>query len=395
MQKNTKSSVMARKFFTSPYLLLVFLIIPAYVILGLKLHFHVSGDLLLTNNIVFALFIGLRLAWYALKLRADIRYGADRCPSSDGMELGRSSSHVQAELKRAGYRFEADGSYGEKKDLGYWGTTLLYGGLLVLLLAGSYDYTHEYSVMGRLGVGEPMSLDSTGLLGQYEAGFLAGTTELPLVQVKKQILPNAEWPNGATEIALLSKDRTELAKSTIAPGKPFRYHGLDFYMTRFVFDAMFVLRQGSSVTYESFVKLLPLAVKKGEYSYVGSLKTDNFANVKGVAMLNPEKKKLHVEATSADKKAFNGELELWGKNKMAQGEYYATFDGLAQWSEIRVARGRHRLTLMFGAALVILGGLMRLAIRPQRVWLEETGAGCRVKAVGRKTLQLVGQTGNR
>ncbi|WP_223923228.1 hypothetical protein [Geobacter sp. AOG2] len=384
---------MAGLFFTSPYFLLVFLIVPAYTVLGLKLHFHVSGDLLLANNIAFALCIGARLVRYALRLRGNIRYGAGYRPPSNTIELGRSSSQLQTDLKDAGYHFDSDGHYGEKKDLGFLGTTLLYGGLLLLLLAGSYDYTHEYSVMGRLGVGEPMPLDSTGLLGQYEAGFWAGTTELPLLQVRKQILPNAQWPKGATEIALLSKDRKELAKGTIAPGKPFSSQGLDFYMTRFVFDALFVLRQGPSIAYESFVKLLPLAAKKGEYSYYGSLKTDKFENVRGVAWLNPEKKAVHVEAKLSGKKAFDGVLELWGKNKITQGEYLGSLEGLAQWSEIRVARGRHRRTLMLGAALVLLGGLLRLIIRPQRVWLEDTEEGSRVRTAGRKTLQLVEQAG--
>jgi hypothetical protein len=64
-------------------------------------------------------------------------------------------------------------------------------------------------------------------------------------------------------------------------------------------------------------------------------------------------------------------------------------EGLAQWSEIRVARSRHRIMLMFGAALAVLGGFLRIVIRPQRVWLEEAEEGCRVKAVGRKTKDLI------
>jgi len=45
--------------------------------------------------------------------------------------------------------------------------------------------------------------------------------------------------------------------------------------------------------------------------------------------------------------------------------------------------------LMIGAALAVIGGLLRIAVRPQRVWLEESEKGCRVRATGRKALQLI------
>ena len=391
MNKNSRFSSAVKMFFTSPYILLVFLVIPAYSVLGLRLHLSVSGDLLLGNNMVFCVFVAARIVWRVVKMRGDIRYGAEYRPPRKTLELNRPVSQLRKELAGAGFNFENGVHYGEKRDLGYLGTTVLYGGILVLLLVGSYDYMNEYSVMGRLGVGEPASLADAGKLGAFEAGFFAGADKLPLLQVKKQILPNAQWPQGASEIALISaKDGKELAKGTTAPRKPFRYGGMDFEMTKFVFDSLIVIRSGDAIAYENFVKFLPLREKKGEFGYIGSLVTSNFSMMKGVAWLNPaDKKKVRIEATLAGKKIVDTELELWGQNVKTQGKYSVKLEGIAQWSEITVSRSRHTNILLFGAVLAVIGGFMRVAVRPKRVWLVEAEGGCQVRMVGREAKKIV------
>lgn len=389
MQGNKRLSSIKNLFFVSPFVLLIFLIIPFYSILGIIRHLPVSGNLLLFNNCCFLIIVTIRFVRYVRKLRCDIRYGADYRQPKSVTSLDRPMQELKGELDGVGYRFDSGGRYGEKRDMGYLGTTLLYGGLFLLLLFGSYDFMREYSIMVRMGVGEPMSLDGKGLTGQFEAGTLAATSRLPLLQVRRQILPNAEWPKGATEIALVNTERKELAKAIIAPGKPFRYRGLDFHMTKFIFDALLMVRKDKTIVYESFVKFLPLPQKKGVYSYYGSLKNDKSENVGGAAWLNPEDKAVHAEATLDGKKIVDTELKLWGKNKITQGEYVASLEGLAHWSEIRVARGRHRNMLIFGAVLAVFGGFLRIVIRPQRVWLEEAEEGCRVRSSGGKTKKLL------
>jgi hypothetical protein len=389
MQEKTNSSLIKTLIFTSPYFLLVFIVIPIYTVIAFRLRLPVSGDLLLANNACFLLFIAGRFVRYALKMRGDIRYGADYRQPGKEFILERPMPVLRGELEGSGYRFDAGGRYGEKRDTGFLGTTVMYGGLLLLLLFGSYDYLREYSIMVRLGVGEPMPLTGKGLVGEFEAGNLAASSSLPQLQVRKQILPNAQWPKGATEIALLDKDRKELAKATIAPGKPFRYAGLDYHMTRFLFDALLVIRQGRTIIYDNFVKFLPLVEKKGVYSYYGGLVGKETGKVKGGAWLNPEKKAVRMEATLDGKTIFAGELELWGENKKTQGEFLASIDGLAHWSEIRVARGRHLVMLVLGAVIAVLGGIIRVAVRPQRVWLEEAGTGCRARATGGRTMKLL------
>jgi hypothetical protein len=378
MQKGFSFSAAMNLVFRSPYFLPIFLIIQLYTVIGLRRGLHVSGDVLLFNNACFLVCLGARFFHYALQIRKDVRYDADYLPPGNEQVLDRPAEQVKSELAEAGYRFDREGSYAEKRDIGFLGTTVLYGALFLLLLFGSYDYLREYSIMVRAGVGEPMSLDGKGLRGEFEAGDLAAASSLPQLQVRRQILPTAQWPHGATEIALLTAERKELAKSIIAPGRPFRYHGLDFHMTRFIFDAMLVIRKDNSIVYEGFVKLMPLPVKKGEYSYYGGLANQNSGMVKGGAWLNPEKKTVRVDATVGGKNHVETELELWGINKKAQGEYLASLEGIAQWSEIRVARSRHRVMLMIGALIAVIGLFIRVVVRPQRVWLEESAEGCLV-----------------
>ncbi len=45
--------------------------------------------------------------------------------------------------------------------------------------------------------------------------------------------------------------------------------------------------------------------------------------------------------------------------------------------------------IALGGIVAFIGLVMRIAIRPRRVWLEETAAGCRVKAVGRDIERLL------
>ena len=380
--------------FTSWWLFPVFLVIPVFTVLNLRLHLPVSGDLLLINNGCFALVAAARFVWYLMKSGAAIRYGADRSMPKKAVTVDRPASELQGELSGAGYRFGADGRYGEKREHGYFGTTAFYFGLMLLLVFGSYDYMREYSIMVRLGVGLPFELDGKGLTGDFEAGKLAATSAVPQLQVIKQILPNDKWPKGATEIALVTKEGKEVAKTTLSPGKTFNHDGLEYRMTKFIFDGLVVIREGKYIIFDEFIKFLPLAEKKGVYSYYAPTISVE-SKVRGSAWLNPEKKTVRVVGKLGKQQIVDTELELWGVNKKTEGEYKTSFEGLAHWSEIRVSRGRHRGMLMLGAFFVVMGGLLRLFVRPQRVWLEEEGASSLVRVCGAQTERLLGLAGKK
>ena len=287
------------------------------------------------------LFLALRFGYYLVKLKSSLRYGAGRAVPKEIVTREPPGGAAPRRALRRRLAFDAAERYGEKRDLGYLGTVLFYGGLMVLLFFGSYDYMREYSIMVRTGVGLPMPMDGKGLVGEFEAGLIARPRELPQLQVKKQILPNKQWPKGATEIALVDKEGKELSKSTVAPGKPYIFDGLEYHMIQFVFDALLVVREGKYIIFDEFVKFVPMAKPKDGYTYYApSLTTQS--KLRGGAWLNPEKKTVRLIGKLGDKNVVDTELALWGKNVTVQGEYKSTLEGLGHWSEIRVTRERHR-----------------------------------------------------
>ena len=395
MRENKMFAWFKRIFFTSPYLLLIFLLIPAVIFIGRYLGIPIilgnrnQLNLMLINNACLLLVITIRFFRYLFRTRADIRYGADFSPPHNVLTLEQPEAQLQAKLTGAGYRFDASGRYGEKRDLGFLGTALLYGGLVILLLFGTWDNMRQFNGMVRSGVGMPIPLSTAGSYGGEMHGPLASMEGLPKLKVTKQILPSTEWPKGATEIALLNKDNKELVRQTISPDKPFSYRGLKFSMAGFVFDVFLVVTNKDHVEFTGFVKLLPLLEKKGDYSYSGGVRDKDFGSIQGQAWLNPEKKALKVEVSRDKKPIIDTELHLWGVNTKSEGGFAASFQGLSHWSEIRVQRQRHVAMLAVGAVITLTGLLLRIAIRPRRVWLEEADGGCRVRYSGGETLRVV------
>lgn len=377
---------------TSPYFLLIFLFIPAFIIVSHLMHLPYNMNLLLVNNGCLLVCIVLRFVWYLSRLNRPDRYGAERGVPDKGRQLGCSAAEVRSELVGKGYRFDAAGVYGEKRDMGYLGTVILYGGLLILLLFGTCDNLWQYTGVVRLGVGDPVPLNNPAAYGELIMGPAASPEQLPQLQVRKLILPNREWPRGAVEIGLWSKEKDAkmLTSGISAPGKALRYHGFEYDMLKFSFVADFTaVTRNKAPVYNGLLTLLPLREEKGGYTHYTPINDPNFEQIKGEAWFNPGKKALKVVLLREGKQILDTELELWGKNSTTQGEYIASFPRLGQFAEIRVAHERHFTMLKIGAVIALIGGLLRLLVRSQRLWLEETAAGCRVRAVGGETKRLL------
>ena len=75
-----------------------------------------------------------------------------------------------------------------------------------------------------------------------------------------------------------------------------------------------------------------------------------------------------------------------GHQQVVKGDYILSCAKMGQWSEIQVIHRRHKELLLIGGVLAITGLLLRIAIRPQRVWLEEAPEGCRVWSSGTKAM---------
>jgi ResB-like family len=379
-----------RLLLVSPWFLFIFFVIPISVILSLKFHVQIplaSPRLLLVNNICFALLVACRLLRYLAVLGKSTRYdaGCRRPRRSDVIQ--KPDSEVRDVLTNAGYTFAADGKYGEKRDLGFFGTVVLYGGLLILLAVGSWDNLRQFTGVLLDGVGPSTNLSRLESYRALTLGPLAARPDsLPRMQVLNQILPDSStYPKGATEIDLFSEDGKEL-RTILKPTDPVAYGAFDIYMTKLVFEPQIVIKNKDSRTlFDGFVKLDPLVQKRGDFSFYGLFVG---AEVVGGVYYQPEKSLLMVVITRNDKRVV-ADMTFQVDQQVTKGDYILSCAKMGEWSEIHVVHRRHKVLIMLGGIIALFGLILRVAIRPQRVWLEQADGGSRVTAVGKETRNLL------
>jgi len=378
----------------SPLLLLVFAVLPGSFILGnifhFKLPFRFSTNMLLTNSLCLLALLAIRLLWYLYGLRRGIRYGSGQRPSRGTEMPGRPAAQLREDLERSGYCFAADGGYGEKRDRGYLGTALVYGGLILLIGTGTWDNLRQFSGVVLHGMGVAASLDKVGTyVKPIMAGRMAVRPRLPKLEVKQIIFPNKEHTKGAAEIILLSKEGKQLASSTlIATQDPFRYNGYDIFLAKLLVEAHLIITEKGSpdrIIFTDTVKLSPLWKKEGDYGFYGVF-TDRAA-LDGELFYNADKNLFRVVMTREGKKLLDTEYPFQVIRQKQEGNYLLTFGAMGRWTELHVVRSRGMALLWIGGIIAVLGLLLRIAFRPQRIWLEETPEGCRVWTVGKNPLR--------
>jgi hypothetical protein len=370
----------------SPWFLLIFLIIPIIVILSFTLHVQLplaGSKPLLVNNICFTVFVACRLLRYLAGIGKDFRYGAVYRKPRQSFTLPLPAAEARGELGSAGYSFAADGSYGEKRDLGYLGTTVMYGGLFIVLAVGSWDNLQQFSGALLDGVGPATSLNKVESYRSINKGPLAASLiSLPRMQILSQTLPDSTYPKGATEVALIAEDG-KVQKKLLVPSVPVSYGDYDIYMAKMVFEPEIVIKTRDSKTlFDALVTLNPLVQKRGGFRFYGPFLGDD---VFGGVYYQPEKSFLMVVITRGGKRVVTY-MTFQVDQQVVQGDYILSCAKMGQWSEIHVVHRRHKGLLVVGGIIAIIGFLMRIAIRPQRVWLEEAAEGCRVWASGKEAM---------
>jgi hypothetical protein len=381
--------------YSSPILPVLFLTIFALFILAQFVRLPWLASLgttpLVVSNLLLLLIIALRFLKHMLRLRQEFRYDAERRPRKGEMLIKRPHDQVRADLVGKGYCFDQAGRYGEKRNYALLGTTVIYGGMLFLLLIGTYDYMFQFSGSVFNGVGM-IPMDVSDSRGYYSVakGPLATISGLPRMQIKRQILPNAEWPKGAVEIALVKKKKGAtpdvLATGIVERGgKPLRYNGYDYYFNRSLYDAILnITTTKGYIEMDSFIKFQPMSQPEGKYTFYSSFKGERY---RWLALFDPEQKAMKL--TALDKQGtqvavgetiFQKDLE-----KEMGGGVVVRFNGLTSWSEMHIVHARHMYLLVVGALIAAIGALLRLAVRPQRVWLDEAPEGCRAWASGVET----------
>jgi len=368
--------------------MLVFLVIPLLVILNVKFHTQLPvanlPKLLLVNNFIFALFVASRFLWHLSRVGKVFRYGAGHCRPRNFVALRTSPAETRRVLDKAGYVFTADGTYGEKKDFGYLGTTVFYLGLLILLSVGTWDNLRQFTGILLDGQGPATKLSRLQSYKRVNKGLLAASpASLPQLSITRQIFPDGSLPKGATEIVLVSEDGKSQNKLLI-PGVPVSYGDYDISMAKLVFEPEIVIKsRDSKVLFDALVKLDPLVQKRGVFSFYGLF---NGVDLGGGVYYQPEKSTLMVVISRGDRKTV-ADMTFQVDQQVVQGDYILSCAKMGQWSEIHVVRRRHKGLLVFGGALALIGLMLRIAIRPQRIWLEDAPEGCRAWAVGKDTMK--------
>ncbi|MBK5273630.1 MAG: hypothetical protein JJE30_01070 [Desulfuromonadales bacterium] len=387
-------SKLSRLALVSPWFPLIFLVIPLSVILSITFHVRIplaGYKPLLINNSCFALLIALRFVYNLLTLRKPIRYGSWYRRPRQSETFSRPVADVRETLSTAGYRFDASGNYGEKRDSGYLGTTLIYGGILMLLFTGVWDSLRQFSGTLLDGVGIATKLNNVEIYQVLKKGPLTPKPEeLPRMQVIKQFLPDAKYPDGATEILLVSKDNKEQLR-TLKPGERFTYRDYEIYMSRMLFEPILMVRtKDSNIVFNGPVKLNRLAQRQGNFDYYGQAVVDRMYVD---AYYQPEQGLLKVVIKNRDKLILDAGMHFQLDQKVVQGGLVLTCEKMGQWSEIQVVRKRHSGLMVMWGLVAAAGALLRIVFSAQRVWLEEDEAGCRVWAVGKETGNLMRDEG--
>lgn len=382
-------SKLARLLLVSPWTLLIFLVLPLLVILSFTLHIAIplaAPDALLYNNLCFALLVACRLFRYLARSGRTLRYGAGCCRPRQGVAIAAPASQLRARLTQKGYFFDTDGSYGERWDLGYFGTALLYSGLFLLLSVGCWDNLRQFSGSLLDGMGPGTKLNKIESYRAFSKGPLAaGLDSLPTMHITSQTLPDVSYPKGATGVALTDEDG-KTREYLLIPGQPIRYGAFDISMTKLVFQPQLVIKsKGSGTLFDDLVTLDPLVQKRGPYSFYGLMQ----GTILGVGVYyQPEKSTLMVVISQGDKKVVT-DLTFQVDQQVVQGDYILSCPKMGQWSEIKVMRRRHKSLLLLGGVLAALGLLLRVVIRPERVWLEEAPEGCTVRMSDKEGMKAI------
>ena len=379
--------------FSSPWLPLIFIGLFALSIyaesarLPLPRFSPSPRRVIIVNNFCFLLVIALRFASHLLRLSREHRYDAGDRPRTGASLSASPLDMLRARFTAAGFCLDKSG-YGEKRNLSLPATTIIYGGILLALLVGSYDNMRSFSAVFFQGEGAPSPLDDASLYFNVSNGPLTSLKGMPKLQVRKMIYANAQWPKGAVEIALYDKNNAMVAQGIVAKdGKPISYQGLEYHLGRFLADLpLLIATDNRHLEFENTLKVQPLDPPQGNYTYYASFKGERLL---WDALYDPSGKTIRLLGGKNGKNVVDG-VYVFGRDTAVQmGPFIAKVPWLADWAEIHVVRPRHMLLVYIGLGIMIIGILMRLVFRPQRIWLEEVPEGCRVWTVGGEAKKLV------
>jgi hypothetical protein len=395
-EKSQNTSAMNKFVFTSPWLPLIFIALFAGAIyaefarIPLPSFFPIPIKFILFNNLCLLLVIALRFIDQLVRTVKTCYYSAGDWAQRNEFISPDPIDTVRGELTKAGFFIDSSG-YGEKRTPAQLAMPLVYGGILLALLIGSYDNYFHISGVFFQGEGAPAQLSNESLYLHIVKGPLATLNNLPKLQVRKNIYKAPLWPNGAVELALLDKNNKEIIKGTVGKeGKPLVYDGIEYHFGRFLTDIpLLIASDNRQEEFQNHVKVKPLDKPEGNFTH--------YANFEGNSLLwdvlyDPTTRTIRLLGGKDGKNVVDGVYHFGRDATVHMGRFSVNVPGLSNWAEIHVVHPRHMLLVLIGAGFMAVGILMRIIFRPQRVWLEETPEGCRVWATGEKARKAVGKS---
>ncbi len=386
-----KNFTVKRIILFSPWLPLFFMSIFAMFILAqfirLPRFIHLHNSIMMLNNLCFLMLIAVRFFYLIVKRSQNIQYGSCGRSLKPGYLIDKPCEQVRGRITDAGFYFDGN-SYAEKKTLALPAMTLLYGGLLLALLVGSYDNIHQLSAVLFQGVGNPVSLEDRRSYLRVVEGSMSTLKGLPRLQIKKQILPSVQWPKGAVDMVLLDSKDDVLARSTLGRyDSPLIYNDMEYHFSRFLFDIILEISTSNNhIEFSDSLKFEPMDVPQGPYSYSSRF---NGERLNWIALLDPARMAIKLYGRNKDAVQAEAEIVFRKNNVVKFGNFDVRIGGMAHWSEIHLVRPRNMIPIYIGGVIALIGILLRLLFHPQRVWLEDTPEGCRAWAVGVEAKKLL------
>lgn len=340
---------------------------------------RLNNNVLMASNICFMLVIALRSFRYASRLAQKFRYDPQFKPAGAGVVYPLPPETIQAALERENFSFDGAG-YGEKKNLSSLAMTLLYAGILVALLTGTYDNLKQFSAVIFQGVGAALPLSAPGSYFDVVKGPLISFNGLPSLRIKDLMHPSAKWPKGGADLVLMNGKGAVIKEAVLTPDSPpLSYGDFDYHFGETMCDVILDISGPKYLEFSNSMKLIPLDKPQGNFTHVAHFRGDNKS---WEVLFDPSRYVLNISGRKGKEVKVTGDLFFRRNFRGKIGEYDVRVGGFAEWGEIHVVHKRHMVLIIAAGVLALLGALVRLVVRPQQVWLDGTADGCRVQAVG-------------
>src|ERR1039457_1453451 len=350
---------------TSLWPLLIFLVIPIFVILSVSLHVHLPFTKtqypLLYNNACLTLFVAFRFLYYLQGITRAIRYGSCKGTPRQSFDIARPAGTVRSLLASSGYVFNSVGNYCEKRDGGYLGTMITYAGLFVVLLTGICDNMFQYSGMVLDGIGVSTDLNRVEAYRHLITGPMTRKpSTLPKIKILKQYIPDATYPRGAAEIAFIladGKEQTILLKAS----DTYRAGAYDIYMSKMVYEPKIAITIDNAMpVFNGQITLNQMPSKENGIVFHGTF-VEGLLN--GNVYYQPENSRLRVVVFKGNIQMLDTELIFQVDRLSKSANFSIMCEKMGVWTEIHVMHRRHMNIILLGGIVALIGFLMRIAIR--------------------------------